>query len=91
MKIREGDYVQVIAGDDAGKKGKILHVFIKKNKVVVEGVNNIFKHVKKSQQNPQGGRIEKEAPINASNVMLYNTHYQKTTRSRSKYEMKESE
>jgi len=91
MKIKEGDYVEVIAGADVGKRGKVLRTFPKKNRVIVEGLNYVFKHLKKSQKNPQGGRIEKEAPIHVSNVMLYSVHYQKTTRSRKKYEMKESE
>ena len=91
MKIKQGDYVQVIAGADVGKKGKVLRIFPKKNKVVVEGLNYVFKHLKKSQKNPQGGRIEKEAPMHVSNVMLYSVHHQQPTRSRSKYEMKESE
>ncbi|WP_372368567.1 50S ribosomal protein L24 [Candidatus Uabimicrobium sp. HlEnr_7] len=91
MKIKQGDYVQVIAGKDVGKRGKVLRTFSHKDKVVVEGLNYVHKHLKKSQQNPQGGRIEKEAAIHVSNVMLYSVHYQKTTRSRSTYEMKESE
>ena len=73
------------------KEGKFCEHSLKKNRVIVEGLNYVFKHLKKSQKNPQGGRIEKEAPIHVSNVMLYSVHYQKTTRSRSKYEMKESE
>lgn len=91
MKIRKGDYVQIIKGDEAGKRGKVLRAFPKKNKVVVEGLNYVYKHLKKSQQHPQGGRIQKEAPICVANVMLYSPHLQKATRTRKQYDMKESE
>ncbi len=70
MHVRKNDFVQVIAGDDAGKTGKILHVMLKKERVVVEGLNYIQKHVKRSEKNPQGGRIQKEAPISWSNVQV---------------------
>ncbi len=68
MKIKKGDKVVVIAGVDKGKEGKILFVDRKKDKVIVEGVNMIKKHQKASANN-QGGIIQKEAPISASNVM----------------------
>jgi large subunit ribosomal protein L24 len=61
----------VITGDDAGKTGKVLRVNAKKNRIVVEGINLVYKHVRRSQQNPEGGRIQKEAPVNLSNVMPY--------------------
>ena len=70
MKIKKEDNVIVIAGNYKGKTGKILKVFPKKNRVIIEGVNLRKRHTKASQQNPQGGIIEKEAPINASNVVL---------------------
>ena len=70
MKIRKGDNVIVIAGKDKDKEGKVLHVDSKKNTVVVEGVNMVSKHAKPSQANPQGGIIEREAPIDISNVMV---------------------
>lgn len=70
MKFRIDDEVIVIAGADKGAKGKILKVDRDKNKVVVEGVAKVWKHVRKSQKNPQGGRLSKEMPISASNVML---------------------
>jgi large subunit ribosomal protein L24 len=70
MKIRVGDMVKVISGGDRNVTGKILTVNHKKNKVVVEGVNIVYKHVKPSRRNPQGGRLEKEMPIQVSNVMV---------------------
>ena len=70
MKIKKGDTVKVIAGKDNGAEGKVLSVDVKKNKVLVEGVNKITKHQKPSQSNPNGGIVEKEAPIDISNVML---------------------
>ena len=70
MQIRRNDEVQVISGDNAGDQGRVLYVDRKKNRVVVEGVNQVYKHVRRSQENPQGGRIQKEAALPASNVML---------------------
>jgi large subunit ribosomal protein L24 len=76
MHIRKDDQVEVIAGDDKGtpssrKVAKVLRAIPSKNKVVVEGVNRVYKHLKPSQKNQQGGRLSKEMPIDASNVMLY--------------------
>ena len=70
MKIRKNDQVVVISGDDRGRKGRVLKVFSEKQRLIVEGVNMIKRHTRPSQRNPQGGIIEKEAPIHASNVML---------------------
>jgi large subunit ribosomal protein L24 len=70
MRIRRNDQVIVISGDDRGKKGRVLKVLGEKQRVIVEGVNLIKRHTRPSQRNPQGGIIEKEAPIHASNVML---------------------
>jgi len=67
-KIKKGIEVLVIAGDHKGKKGKILHVNRIKNRVLVEGVNLIKKHEKKSQDNPQGSIVERESSIHLSNV-----------------------
>src|SRR5687767_14937506 len=67
--IKTGDTVVVIAGRDKGKTGRVMRVLIDKDRVVVEGVNRVFKHVKPSQRNPQGGRIQKDAAIHISNVM----------------------
>jgi len=69
VKIKKGDTVQVIAGKDNGKEGKIISVDSKKMKVVVQGVNVVKKHSKPSTANQDGGIIEKEAPIDISNVM----------------------
>ena len=70
MKIKKGDTVKVIAGKDNGKEGKVISIDHKNSKVVVEGVNMITKHLKPSQANQNGGIIQKEAPLDASNVML---------------------
>ncbi|HOJ36726.1 MAG TPA: 50S ribosomal protein L24 [Ignavibacteriales bacterium] len=80
MKLKKGDTVLVIAGNDKGKTGKILKVYPEKNRVVVEGVNIRKKHSRPSQLNPQGGIIEKEMPIDASNVMYYDTKTNKPSR-----------
>jgi large subunit ribosomal protein L24 len=68
-RIRKDDLVEVIAGNDRGKRGRVLKVLPKKERVLVQGVNLRWKHMRKSQQSPQGGRIRKEIPIHASNVM----------------------
>ena len=68
-KIKKGDTVKVIAGKDKDKEGKVIAVNQKKNTVLVEGVNMVTKHIKPSAQNQNGGIIQKEAPIHASNVM----------------------
>ncbi len=70
MKIKKNDSVIVISGNSKGKTGKVLKVFPVLNKVIIEGVNLCKRHTKPNQKNPQGGIIEKEAPINVSNVML---------------------
>ena len=70
MLLRTQDQVVVITGADKGKTGKVLKVDRKKNKVVVEGIAKVWKHVRKSQKNPQGGRLSKEMPIAVSNVMV---------------------
>ncbi len=70
IKIRKGDNVKVIAGNDKGKTGRVLLVEREKNRVIIEGIRIVSKHTKPSAENPNGGIIEKEAPINISNVML---------------------
>ena len=70
MKIHNGDTVQVISGKDKGVKGKVLTVDHKKGMLLVEGVNLVYKHVKPSQKNPQGGRLHRESPIRACKVMV---------------------
>jgi len=76
MLIRKDDDVVVIAGDDASDPKqpvprRVLRVIPKKNKIVVQGVNRVYKHLKPSRRNPQGGRLSKEMPIDVSNVLLY--------------------
>jgi large subunit ribosomal protein L24 len=70
MHLRKDDVVEVVAGDDKGSRGKVLRVLRTKNKVVVEGINRVYRHLKPSRRNPQGGRLSKEMPVDASNVML---------------------
>ena len=75
MFIKKGDKVVVITGKDKGKVGTVIEAQPKKDRVVVEGVNIIKKHVKNSQDAPQGGIVEKEAAIHVSNVMLQDPEY----------------
>ena len=80
MLIRVNDMVLVISGDDAGARGKVLSVDRQAGTIVVEGVNRVYKHVRRSQKNPQGGRLSKEMPIRACNVMLICPQTNKPTR-----------
>jgi large subunit ribosomal protein L24 len=80
MRLKKGDTVMVIAGDDRGKMGKILKLDQKKDKAIVEGVNFIKRHTRASNRNPKGGIIEKEAPVNLSNLMLYCSRCSSTTK-----------
>lgn len=80
MLIKTGDKVRVIAGKDKGKEGTVSKVLNAKNRVIVQGVNMIKKHQKASQTNPQGGIIDIEAPIHASNVMLIDPSNNEPTR-----------
>lgn len=82
MRIHKGDSVVVITGDDSGEvPRKVVEVLDKGTKLVVEGVNRVFKHVKRGHpKSPQGGRLQLEMPIDASNVMLYCTACNKPTR-----------
>lgn len=79
IKIKKGDTVRVIVGSQKGKEGKVMRVLLQDNKAFVEGVNIIKKHNKPNAQNPQGGIVEKEAPIHLSNLSLL-TADGKTTR-----------
>ena len=79
-RIRKGDMVQVIAGDDKGKTGKVLAVDPVKKRVIVENVNFVKRHTKARQQGGQSGILEKEAPLNLSNVLLYDSKVQRGTR-----------
>ena len=69
--IRKDDQVEVLTGDCKGQRGKVLRVLPKKGLVLVQGVNMVFRHVRPSRRNPQGGRLQKEAPIRISNVAPY--------------------
>jgi len=68
--IRKNDTVKVISGDDRGKRGRVLRIMPVEGRLLVEGVNYIWRHVRPSQKNPQGGRVQKESPVSLSNVML---------------------
>ena len=70
MWIKANDTVKVISGEDRGTTGKVLRVNRAAAKLVVEGVNRVYKHVRRSQKNPQGGRLSKEMPVSVSNVLL---------------------
>lgn len=80
MLLRINDTVVVVSGADKDVKGKVLKIDREQNKVLVEGVGRVWKHVKKSQKNPQGGRLNKEMPIAVSNVMLVDPESGKPTR-----------
>ncbi len=78
--IKKGDTVCVIAGDDKGKKGRVLEVIVKKGRAIVEGVNMIKKATKPTAKYPQGGIVEMEAPVNISNLALEDPKTGKPTR-----------
>lgn len=80
MLIKTGDKVRVIAGKDKGKEGNVKQIFAAQNRVIVEGINIVKKHQKPSNANPNGGVIETEAAINASNVMLIDPSTNEPTR-----------
>ena len=70
MHVHKNDSVLVVAGNALGKQGKVLKVYPSRNRVIIEGVNIVKRHTRPSQKNPQGGIVQKEAPITASNVMV---------------------
>tara|TARA_B000000557_G_scaffold246038_1_gene228834 strand:- start:332 stop:616 length:285 start_codon:yes stop_codon:yes gene_type:complete len=72
FKIKVGDYIKIIAGSNKGLEGKVINIIKKNQKVVVEGLNLVKKHVKPNSKNTQGGIEEKEAPIHISNISLVN-------------------
>ncbi|MDQ7780768.1 MAG: 50S ribosomal protein L24 [Planctomycetota bacterium] len=80
MKIRKNDTVVVLSGEDAGKRGKVIRVFRDDDKVLVQGVNYVWKHMRRSADYPHGARIEKELPLPVSRVMLVCTSCDKPTR-----------
>ena len=90
MRIRVDDTVEIIAGDERGTsesptRARVLRVDHKAGKVVVEGVNRVYKHVRRSQRNPQGGRLHMEMPIEISNVLLVCASCAKATRTGTRY------
>jgi large subunit ribosomal protein L24 len=85
MHIRINDTVEVQTGDDRGTRARVLKVNRTLGKLVVEGVNRVYKHVKRSQRNPQGGRLSKEMPIQISNVLLVCPACGKATRSGARF------
>ena len=84
MKVRQGDTVQVIAGKEKGKQGKVERISIAQQRIYIQGVNLVIRHVKPRPDIRQAGRVQKEASINISNVMLVCNKCGKPTRSRSK-------
>ena len=80
LHIKKGDMVVVLAGNDKGREGRVLEVIREKSRAIVEGVNMITKHTKPNSKHPQGGRIEKEAPVHISNLMVVDPKTGKATR-----------
>ncbi|MBI4532075.1 MAG: 50S ribosomal protein L24 [Candidatus Latescibacteria bacterium] len=80
MRIRKGDTVVVLAGDDAGRQGKVLKVFPKRYRAIVEGVNFIKRHTRPNRSNQQGGIVEKEASLHMSNIALICSRCDQRTR-----------
>jgi len=80
MHVKKDDTVIVISGKDKGKKGRVIAAYPRENRVLVEGVNLVKRHTKPNPSNPNGGIIEREAPIHASNVMLVDPKTGKPTR-----------
>jgi large subunit ribosomal protein L24 len=78
--VKKGDEVVVIAGSEKGKRGKVLALLGKKNRLVVEGVGLVKRHTRKSQQHPQGAIVEREGSLHASNVMLASRFDERATR-----------
>jgi len=70
VRLKKGDNVLVISGEDKGKKGKIVKIFPKENRVIIEGMNLLKKHMKPTQKSPQGGIVRQEGPVQISNVRL---------------------
>lgn len=85
MHIKSGEIVEVITGDDKGTRGKVLRIDREGGKIVVEGVGQVYKHVRRSQKNPQGGRLSKEMPIQLSNVLLVCTKCNAATRTGARF------
>jgi large subunit ribosomal protein L24 len=86
MNIRKDDTVIVITGDDAGSTGRVLSVDPGTGRLVVEGINRVYKHLKPNRRNQQGGRLSKEMPIDISNVLLYCPNCRRGTKTGRRYE-----
>jgi large subunit ribosomal protein L24 len=82
MRIKKNDIVKIISGDNRGKTGKVLEVFPGRGEIVVEGANMVWKHVRRSQKHPKGGRIQREAAFDVSKVMIVCQACEKPTRVR---------
>jgi large subunit ribosomal protein L24 len=78
--LKRNDLVVVISGAHKGDQGRVMRVIEDKNQVIIQGVNLRFKHLRRSQKNPQGGRVQKEAPLNASKVQLVDPKTNRPTR-----------
>ncbi len=84
MRIRKGDTVLIISGNEKGQRGRVLSVMRDSNRLIVEGIRMMKRHTKPTQRDPQGGIVEREASINASNVMVIDPKTDEPTRVRKK-------
>jgi len=78
--VKKGDMVVAIAGNDKGKTGEVLRVYPDSDKVLVQGLNRVYRHMRPSQKHPQGGRIQKEMPVHISNVLPVDPETSQPTR-----------
>ena len=85
VRIKVNDTVEIRCGDDGGERGKVLSVDHQAGKAVVEGINRVYKHVRRSQKNPQGGRLNKEMPIELSNLQVVCTNCGQPSRTGARY------
>ncbi len=91
MHIKVNDHIEVIAGADKGTRAKVISVDHAAGKLMAEGVNRVYKHVRRSQKNPQGGRLSKEMPIQISNCMLVCSACSKATRTGARFTEKDGQ
>ena len=82
LRLKRGDTVEIITGADKGKRGQILRIDHRNHKVIVQGIKLVYKHIKRNQKYPQGGRIQKEAAMDVSNVMIIDSTVDKPVRVR---------
>ncbi|HNX26125.1 MAG TPA: 50S ribosomal protein L24 [Phycisphaerae bacterium] len=82
MRVKKGDMVVVVAGDDKGKTGEVIRVYPDESRVLVKGINEVFRHLRPSRKNPKGGRMKKEMPVHISNVMPIDPETSQPTRVR---------